>query len=266
MIRKTKNFIAGMLERKLTVYASSGCYYLFMSLVPIVMILCCLLPYTPFTQDLLLEYLDDYMTPQLTEMVKKIVDAVYASSAATLTFSICLTAFSASASMKALMKGMDAAYGVERKDGFLLFTIKGLLYMTVLLVALVLTLFVLVYGERILELVQNYVPQIFSWETLINLLRYAVTFLLLVLFFLILYTLMPAGKHRVARNVPGAIFTAVLWTAFSSVFSFYMDNAWKYGAYGYIGSTMAAMLWMYCCLYFLLIGGYINSRRREKKI
>jgi uncharacterized BrkB/YihY/UPF0761 family membrane protein len=32
----------------------------------------------------------------------------------------------------------------------------------------------------------------------------------------------------------------------------------QFGAYGFIGTFLVAMMWMYFCIYFLLIGGYLN--------
>ena len=48
------------------------------------------------------------------------------------------------------------------------------------------------------------------------------------------------------------------WVVFSWVFSLYVDLSGKFGAYGFLGTILVAMMWMYFCLCFLLIGGYIN--------
>lgn len=264
-----KRFMNGMNERALMVYATSGCYYLFMSLVPFVMILCCLLPFTPFQKELLLETIDGYFSESLGNIVRSIVAAIYASSGTTLTVSILLTLYSASASMRALMKGMNAAYGVKERDNFIRFNLRSLLYIMLLLVAILLSLIVMVYGGKILTLVKHYLPEFRGLDQILSSMRFVLVMALLAVFFLLLYSWMPNRKMRMVEQIPGAIFSAVVWVLFSAGFSWYVNISNKYGAYGYIGTIMVVMMWMYYCFFFLLIGGYINSllilRKEEKR-
>jgi membrane protein len=86
--------------------------------------------------------------------------------------------------------------------------------------------------------------------------------------FSVLYHWIPAACAKRGKQWPGALFTAVIWVIFSSVFSFYISFSDKYGTYGFIGTVMVAMMWMFFCLYFLLIGAYLNrylEMRREQK-
>ena len=253
------HFVKGMSQRKLTTFASSGCYYLFMSLVPTVMILCCILPYTPFSQSLVLSYIDIYFAESLAEIIRNIVSLIYASTGATLTVSILLTLFSASASMRSLIHGINAAYDMEETDNFLVQCIKAIFYMIFLVAAILLALVIMVYGGRILILIRKYTPDLPILNYLLSKSRYLIIMVLLALFFAFLYRFMPAKKVRLLHQLPGAVFSAIVWVIFSAIFSWYVSFSNKYGAYGFIGTIMVAMMWMYYCLYFLLIGGYINS-------
>ena len=86
--------------------------------------------------------------------------------------------------------------------------------------------------------------------------------------FISIYKWMPAGKRKLRRQWYGALFTTVAWLVFSSVFSMYVGISNRYGIYGVLGTVIVAMLWMYYCLFFLLLGGYINRyvdvRRLER--
>ena len=258
-IESAKEFAGGMGKRKLTVYAASGCYYIFMALVPIVMILCCLLPYTPFNQSMILGLIDEYFSESLGDIMRRIVSAIYTSNAATLTVSIVLTLYSASASMKALMKGVDAAYDFERKENIIVFSVRALIYMLVLVVSILLSLCVMVYGGKIIDLILYYLPNLTVLENFQSILRYLIIMAFLFLVFMLLYKWMPAKKVEWKDQIPGAVFSAVVWVIFSGIFTWYVNISDKYGAYGFIGTIMVAMMWMYYILYFLLIGGYINS-------
>ena len=81
-------------------------------------------------------------------------------------------------------------------------------------------------------------------------------------------TTMPARKLGYFQQWPGAIFCALSWVLFSVIFSAYVSLSGYFGAYGVIGTVMVAMVWVYYCFYFLLLGGYINhyiARRRTER-
>lgn len=253
------NFADGMNKRRLTVYATSGCYYLFMSLVPIVMITCCILPYTPYNLATVLKYIDHYFAKSLADIMRNIASAVYTSNSATLTVSILLALFSASASMKALMKGMDSAYECDCHDNIIWFTIRALFYMILLVATLLLSLIIMVYGGRILDLLKEHFEYLGVLDSLLSQSRYVMVMMVLTVVFIVLYRVMPSGKVRILDQIPGAVFSAVTWVIFSWAFTIYIGLSNKFGAYGFIGTIMVAMLWMRYCLFFLLIGGYMNS-------
>ena len=56
------------------------------------------------------------------------------------------------------------------------------------------------------------------------------------------------------------VFAAVSWVLFSWLFSLYVAVSGKFGAYGYLGTVLVAMVLMFYCLFFLFIGGYINAQ------
>jgi len=268
LISVAKDFSEGMSERNLTIFAASGCYYFFMALVPIVMIFCCILPYTPISQEMILETIRDYLSESLESVVARIISAIYNSGKGTLTLSIILTIYSASASMKALMRGIDAAYDFKRKSNIIVFYVRAFVYMLLLVIGAMLSFIVVVYGRMILEMLLNWIPNTDFFRPVferISRLRFIVVMAFLALLFSVLFKIMPSGKVKYVEQLPGALFTAAAWIGFSAVYSWYVSYSDKFGAYGIIGTIMVAMLWIYYCLFFMLIGGYINSFMSGRK-
>ena len=74
----------------------------------------------------------------------------------------------------------------------------------------------------------------------------------------------PAGRRSYKRQVPGAVFAAATWVLFSWFFALYVSVSGKFGAYGYIGTVLVAMVWLFYCLMFLFIGGALNSYLGKK--
>ena len=261
-------FFSGMGSRRLTTYSSSCAYYLFMSLVPVIMLLVSVLQYTPLTRDVVLEAVADYVPDSLYEIVYFIVTSIYNGGRVALTVSILLTLWSASACMKALLRGMDSVYDAERKEDYIRFSLRACFYMIIFVFILMLSFFVMVYGGKILDYIEQSMPVNHSLDflfTLAKYLRFVIILALLALVFCLLYKWMPARRLKFRRQLPGAVFSSVAWASFSFIFSFYVSLSDRFGAYGYIGTIMVAMIWIFYCFYFLLLGGFINHYIEMKR-
>lgn len=261
-------FFGGMGSRRITTYSAACAYYLFMSLVPVIMLLVSVLQYTPLTRDVVLEAAADYVPESLYEIVDYIVTSIYNGGRVALTVSILLTLWSASACMKALLRGMDSVYDAERREDYIRFSLRACFYMVIFVFILLLSFFVMVYGGQILDMIEDSMPANHSLDFLFTLakhLRFLIILALLALVFSLLYKWMPAKNLKYRRQLPGAVFSAVVWAAFSFIFSFYVSLSDKFGAYGYIGTIMVAMIWIFYCFYFLLMGGFINHYIEMKR-
>ena len=261
-------FSKGMSRRRITTYSAACAYYLFMSLIPMIMLLVSVIQYTPLTQDMILEAISDYVPDQLYEILNSIISSIYSGGRVALTVSILLTIWSAAASMKALMRGMDSMYDAERHEDFFVFSLRACFYMVVLVLVLLLSFFVMVYGGEILQLLYDTLPHGGTQDKLfgtVRYLRYVVVIAVLALVFSFTYWRMPARRLRYKAQWPGAIFCAVSWSVFSVIFSVYVSVSNRFGAYGVIGTVIVAMIWLYYCFYFLLLGGYINHYIAERR-
>ena len=262
------DFSRGLGRRRITTFSAACAYYLFVSLVPMIMLLVSLIRYTPLTEAMVLRAIADYVPDQLYTVLETIVNSIYRGGGAALTVAAVLTVWSASKSMKALMRGMDSVYDAERREDFLVFSLRACCYMVVFVVLLLISLLVMVYGGEILALLYDVLPHGGAIDWLFGLtryLRYAVVLVFLALMFSLTYWRMPARSLTYRAQWPGAAFCAVSWALFSFIFSAYVGVSNQFGAYGVIGTVMVAMIWVYYCFYFLLLGGYINHFIARRK-
>ena len=254
-------FFDGIGARKIWTYAAAGTFYLFLSIVPIVALLGSILPYTPLTQEVILSILDGTVPPSVYTLLEELVGHIYDSSTTTLSISAVLSVWSASLSILAIMRGMDAAYDLKRRENAILFRLRACFFMVVMLAAILVTLCAIVYGQKILTFIQSTLKETWAVNLLFTILqvaRYIVMLLVLFTIFICFYKWMPTGRRKLSRQWYGALFTTLAWLIFSSVFSVYVGVSDRYGIYGVLGTVIVAMLWMYYCLFFLLVGGYIN--------
>jgi membrane protein len=79
-----------------------------------------------------------------------------------------------------------------------------------------------------------------------------------------LATLYRFGPSRVVAKwrwiTPGSIFAAIVWLAFSVLFSWYLSSWTDYSAtYGSLGAIIGVMMWIYLSLWVVLVGAELNA-------
>lgn len=267
-LRRAVPFFDGIGQRRITAYAAAGTFYFFMSLVPVVMILCSVLPHTFLTEDVMLAVADTIVPDSVYPLAQSLIGSIYTGEGMSISISVVITAWSASLTMAALMRGMALAYGTEHNEHFLLFRLRAVLYMAVLLASTIALLGVIVFGQQLILLALSYFPSEQNRGVAFVTLKYArypVMFLLLTAVLALLYRLISGAGLRLRRHLRGAAFTSCAWLVISAVFSFYVTNYTNLNLFGILGTVIIAMLWLYYCLLLLLIGGYINSRYAERK-
>ena len=224
-------FGSGLSERRLTTYSAACAYYIFMSLVPLVMLVVSLLQFTPLSEELVLDAVSEYVPESLYRIVESIVQGIYSGGGVALTVSIFLTIWSAAASMKALMRGMDSVYDARRREDYFVFSFRACVYMVIFVLMLLLSLIVMVYGEQVQDLIISYLPanRFLQFVFRVINLRFIIVLSILVVVFSVLYKWMPAKKLHYTEQLPGALFSGVSWMLFSYIFSFYISLSNRFG-------------------------------------
>ena len=79
------------------------------------------------------------------------------------------------------------------------------------------------------------------------------------IFFLLIYKFLPNRRTNLKRQIPGAVFAAIGWMIISWIFSVYVDVFQGFSdMYGSLTTIVLIMLWMYFCMYTILLGGVVN--------
>ena len=127
------------------------------------------------------------------------------------------------------------------------------------LIVIIFLLLLSVFGNTINIFITNHVTimkQIADW--LIKT-RTIITPITLMIFFLLIYKFLPNRRTKLKRQIPGAVFAAIGWMIISWVFSVYVDVFQGFSdMYGSLTTIVLIMLWMYFCMYTILLGGVVN--------
>ncbi|MCC8358044.1 MAG: YihY/virulence factor BrkB family protein, partial [Oscillospiraceae bacterium] len=121
MKKKIAAFAQSLSTARLGLYATSGAYYLFLSLWPLAMLFLSLLPYTSISQQQLLSVLLGYTPEPFQRLMALIAADIYDSSAAAVGFGLAAELWSGGKFLSALMGGISHFYAGDssRRTGSL---------------------------------------------------------------------------------------------------------------------------------------------------
>ena len=244
-------------EKKVSLYASSACYFLGLSVFPMLVLLLGLLRYTGLGADALVQALSALMPQPLLPLAKSLILSAYRNtSGALLSVSAVTALWSASRGVYSLLKGLNSIYDSPRNQGYWRMRAISVVYTFALLVVLVLTLVLGVFGNELLKHARGE-PLLF-WSQVVNM-RFFVLLTVLTGFFCLVYMYLPSGRNSFGESLPGALLTTVGWLLFTQLYSVYATGFSGYtDIYGSVYTVALSMLWLYCCLCLVFYGGTLN--------
>ena len=252
------NFNKKMSEKNISAYAASTAFFIFLSLVPMLMVICTMIPYTPLTEENLTSAITE-VTPDLIDgLVKDLVTDVYQRSSTILPVATIVMIWTAAKGVMALMGGLNAINDVQERRNYFVVWFIAAIYTVVMLIATVIALVMMVLGSRLVDVVLARIPQLEVIFSLVINLRFIFSWIVLTLLFAVIYTFVPSKKLCFREQIPGASFTAVVWSVFSWGFSIYINYSDSFSIYGSLSLIIIAMIWMYFCMYIIMIGAYLN--------
>ena len=154
----------------------------------------------------------------------------------------------------------------SRRKGFVLLRLYAILNTLLLMIALLASLFLSIFGTRLNEAVVKVFPYKLPFFSIILSALNIISFVLITFILSILYTVLPDKVLKLRHQIPGAMFTTFTWLIFSSVFDYYLSHFSSYSIiYGVLGSSVILMIWLQICMIIFLCGAHINVYLYERK-
>lgn len=246
----------------LWLYATSGAYYLFFALGPLVVVVLGLLPYLPFTEQELANALLQYTPLPFRELISTLVSSVYAGSAAALSVGLVAELWSAGRFVSMVLRGVGQIYDGRAHGSYLRQRLLGALCTAALIVLVLGNLVLLFFGEKLLTAV-GYVPSRAGLWAILLRLRVLLFFAVVTVINALMFRYVPKKELTFRRQLPGAAFSAATWLAFSQVYSWAVERFRFYSIYGGLAIVIISLFWMYCSLFLLFLGAWFNALREK---
>lgn len=253
-----RDFCRQMNRKNISSFAAGTAFFLFLSLVPMMIVVCAIIPFTPLSAKTLLLAIMDILPNTMEPLMVSIIADVYDKSVGILSVAAIATLWSAGKGVLALIRGLNEVNDVkEERNYFVLRTVAS--FYTILLLLILVTLLVFsVFGEMLVEGIIAKVPESRMLFAGLMHFRFLAVWFILTILFTMVYTYVPNKKLRFKAQIPGAAFSAVIWSLFSWGFSLYVEYSGGFSTYGSLSVIIIVMLWLYFCFYIIFIGAQIN--------
>lgn len=256
--KRTRAFAKAVSQDNISAHAASTAFFLFLSMIPLLMLICAIIPYTPITEAVLMQFVVNLTPHSVDSLMVYLVGEVYDKSGGILSATAVVTIWIAAKGMLALMRGLNAVNERHEERNYFLLRFEASLYTIFFLVLLIGTLVILVFGNAFARVILREIPELKIAIKLFMLFRFLFVWVILTFVFAMIYAYLPTTRLRFREQLPGALFAAVAWSCFSWGFSVYISLFNGFNMYGKLTTVIIIMLWLYFCMYLLLVGAKIN--------
>lgn len=254
-------FIVKIRDDDIFALAAQLAYYLILSFFPFLIFLLTLVGFSNLDSMEVLGALRAILPTSAFELIYNvIIEVIEKQNTGLLGASLLLVVWSASSAFRAVIKGINKAYGLNENRSFIKRAFIAIICTFALAFVIMLTLVMLVFGRLIGELLASYLPFPSLVYKVWNFLRYLIVVFMMILIFASIYRYTPSKRLMWREVLPGAISCTGGWLIVSLGFSFYINNFSNYSKiYGGLGAVIILITWLYLTSIILIVGGEVNS-------
>ena len=257
--QKITGITAGFNEDHVGAYAAQSAYFFMLCMIPIILLLLTMVQYTPVTKADVMTAVIQVFPSSVENLITSIVNQVYNQSTGVIPVTIVVALWSAGKGVLAMASGLNCIYRCRETRNYIVLRIRATFYTVLFIVVIILLLVLSVFGNTLNLFIAEHIPFLRRVADQLIAARVFITPTVLVIFSLMLYRYLPNRRGRFRDQLPGAMFAAVGWMVISWVFSIYLDVFKGFSnMYGSLTTIGLIMLWMYFCMYCILLGGEMN--------
>ncbi len=260
-----KSFFDAMRANHVDVYSAAAAYYLFISSVPFILALFAIVPFTPLTEDMVVNAVSYIFPSQFNDFTVSLIYEIYDNHFTILSIAAVTAIWSASRGLMSIRRGFDEIFHIMEPYNYVIIRLKSSIYTLLMILIMTAELIFGAFGQYILELLDRYFPdfplsgKLGQFYT--NLAFTIGAFVLLVL----LYSFLPRKKQRVRSQLFGALVATFAMFGFSRLFSVFLGYFIEsFSMYGSLATIVILLLWLYVNMYIMFMGAQLNSTFADK--
>ena len=259
-VKIIKEFSERIMGDHVGAYAAQSAFFILLSFIPFMMLLLNIIQYTPLTEEAVSSAVMSIIPEDFHGVVKTIIMEIYRRSSAILPVSAIIALWSAGKAITSLTYGLNTVYHVKETRNYFVNRLRSMLITLFFIGAFLVTLVLMVFGRSIQQALTEYFPAVAEFTGMLLSLRTVITMAALMFTFVLMYRFVPNRKVSFESQIPGALVTTISWQILSVGFSFYLEYfPGVTRMYGNLTTMILLMLWVYFCMYLVLVGAEIND-------
>ena len=246
-INKIREITGQVSQKHVGAYAAQSAYFFVLSMIPIILLLLAIIQYTPVTKaDVMTAVVNLFPETNMQDFMVGIVNEVYNQSKTVIPITAIVALWSAGKGVLAVSTGLNCAYELRETRNYVFLRIRASIY-------------TILFGNNISIFIYHKIPFLAETTDMIMRLRTVISFVVMTGISLLVYHFLPNRKLPFRDLILGSIFCSLGWLVISFVFSMYLTIFKGFsGLYGSMTAIILVMLWLYFCMYVMLLGGLIN--------
>lgn len=266
IFKKIKNIFDKLNSDNVSEYAAQAAYFTILSFIPFTLFFLSLIKFTNIEKDTIYMVLKDIVPSSVHSTIQNIIEEIYSKSVELLSLTLIIAIWSAGKGFFSLCKGLRNIYKVDKQKSNLWLRIEGSVYTVILIFSIIIFLFLIVLGKKMYIYIMSKHQEFSNVFFIVFKLRNILSIFLMFVIFLLLYKYVPKHKIKISNHIYGAIFSSISWHIISYFFSIYMSISDGFtNMYGSLSSIILIMLWVYSCMYIILLGAEINVMINDYK-
>lgn len=264
-IKKTVKFIFDIIHNiikdGISAYSAHAAFFVTVSFIPFIMLLISMIKFLPIEEAQALVRIVSVFPKGTRELVTSFITESYEKSGtALMSITAVSTLWAASIGVFSVVQGLNRVFCADETRNFIIVRFMSMVYTLFVMLLLVSCLTIFVFGDTLTDWMSGFVPWLFNIALVIQSLRMMVGSAVLVLFFMVMYSVIPNRRAKILSQLPGAVVGSVGWIGFSYAFSYYYENIANYSyVYGSLSVLVFFMLWLFICIYILFVGAEVNK-------
>ncbi|QNQ44928.1 YihY/virulence factor BrkB family protein [Staphylococcus warneri] len=247
--------------------AAQMTYHFVLAMFPMLIFLLTLLPFFNIEQSQITSMLSSAPS-ETSSIIKGVIgDVTKNSSGGLLSVGLILAIWSASNGMTAIMNSFNVAYDVEDSRNGILLKLLSVLFTVVMGVVFAIAMALPTLGSAISHYLFGPLGLDSEVKWVFNLIRVVLPLIIILVLFIVLYSVAPNVKTKILSVLPGAIFTSIIWLLGSFAFGWYISNFGNYSkTYGSIAGIIILLIWLYLTSFIIIIGAEINAIIHQRHV
>ncbi|TDL35370.1 YihY/virulence factor BrkB family protein [Jeotgalibacillus sp. S-D1] len=265
MIARFKYAIKRFFKEGFYDQSAQTAYYFMLSIFPFLFMVVSIASFFPINSKDLIAIIQPYAPPSTYNLIEtNLISILDSGQGQILSISALSTFWISSMAIQSLVRSLNDAHGIKRKQSFL----KGLFsdfFLTVgLIFILPLTILIPIIEKFVRRWAEKVILVPVDWLQLWGPVRWGIGSLVLLLFFWAVYRYLPSRRLMWRSVFPGALFVTIGWQVISEGFSIFVGYSNYTQLYGQLSSVMVLLVWFYLTAFILLFGGLLNAYKQDK--